>query len=112
MGLVSPVEKAHLAVYQAVKDGTLERGPCDHRDSSPLPCRGRIEGHHDDYAKPLDVVWLCALHHRQLHMSRRREPAMAKFVDAVNELVTRGASDEEIAELFDLALKRAHRMAA
>ena len=27
----------------------------------------RIHGHHPDYSKPLEVIWLCPLHHTQLH---------------------------------------------
>lgn len=47
--------RTHSAVQRALRDGRLER---------PDRCQacstaGKVEAHHFDYAKPLDVVWLC-----------------------------------------------------
>lgn len=53
---------ATLLVARALKSGKLEKGPCHFCETTE-----RIEGHHNDYSKPLDVIWLCARCHRKLH---------------------------------------------
>lgn len=52
---------ARYAVSNALRDGRLDKLPC-------MVCGSNtVEGHHPDYDRPLDVVWLCPLHHRQTH---------------------------------------------
>ena len=54
-------QKAHNAVSKGIKKGILIRQPC---------CRcNEINSlaHHDDYDKPLDVMWLCQPCHKQRH---------------------------------------------
>lgn len=55
--------KAHVLVYEAVKAGTLLKKECE-------VCFSSVSlAHHDDYNKPLEVRWLCPLHHYQHHQS-------------------------------------------
>lgn len=53
--------KARYVVGNAVRDGRLERLPCE------VCGDPKSQGHHDDYSKPLDVRWLCFTHHREHH---------------------------------------------
>jgi hypothetical protein len=59
--------KAHSAVANALRDGKIERNPCE-------VCGGEnVQAHHHDYSKPLDVVWLCSAHHAQHHVDERED---------------------------------------
>lgn len=54
---------AHVALGNAVRDGRVIPWPvCAVPD-----CCGRPQGHHPDYSRPLDVVWLCDKHHKEAH---------------------------------------------
>jgi Helix-turn-helix len=48
-------------VTRAIRNGTLIRQSCEVCGKSPA------HAHHEDYRKPLDVRWLCALHHGAEH---------------------------------------------
>ncbi len=52
---------AQTAVGNAVRDGRLKKMPCD------ICGDLKVHAHHDDYSKPLDVRWLCPLHHARYH---------------------------------------------
>ena len=53
---------AHRKVRRALRDGKLTKTPC-------VVCGvSNVYGHHPDYSKPLDVIWLCASHHQKAHI--------------------------------------------
>lgn len=55
--------KARVALGNAVRDGRVIPWPvCAVPD-----CCGKPHGHHPDYSRPLDVVWLCVKHHKEAH---------------------------------------------
>lgn len=53
---------AHALVGKALASGRLRREPC-----SVCGTTERVLAHHEDYSKPLDVVWHCPTHHGQRH---------------------------------------------
>lgn len=58
-----PKRKAHQLVMYAVKLGLLKRlSECETCGS-----KIRVEGHHEDYNKPLEVKWLCKVCHVERH---------------------------------------------
>lgn len=60
---------AQIATRKAIKEGRLIRQPCEQCGATT----GRIEAHHEDYSKPLDVMWLCHKHHAQRHVELRKQ---------------------------------------
>lgn len=52
-------------VRYAIKTGRLTRLPCG------VCGNPKSEAHHEDYSKPLDVVWLCRKHHIERHTQIR-----------------------------------------
>jgi hypothetical protein len=60
-------QKAHSAVSREIRSGRLQRQPC-------VRC-GEIKSlaHHEDYDKPLEVMWLCQPCHKQRHKELKEE---------------------------------------
>ena len=57
---------AHIILGNAVRDGRLEK-PKECSCCGSIPKRRNMHAHHNDYAKPLDVIWLCSQCHHDQH---------------------------------------------
>lgn len=57
--------KAQTAVGNAIRDGRLIPKPCERCGTL------KTQGHHEDYSKPLEVLWLCTRCHADRHMELR-----------------------------------------
>ena len=53
--------KARSQLRNAVKLGNIQKQFC--RVCGEI----KVQGHHDDYSKPFDVIWLCQQHHTKKH---------------------------------------------
>jgi ribosomal protein S27AE len=64
--------KARMLVASAIRNGSLVSPPacedCGRSDTL-------LNGHHDDYSKPLDVRWLCGACHMYFHAHGERRMA-------------------------------------
>ena len=58
----NPVKRrAHNITSNAIRDRKLFKEPCE-----VCGC-DEVHAHHKDYAKPLNIAWLCPEHHEQWH---------------------------------------------
>lgn len=57
---------ATTAVSNALRSGKLKKMPCSVCFST------KAEAHHEDYTKPLEVVWYCKTHHMLRHVELRK----------------------------------------
>lgn len=66
---------ARYAVSAALRRGDIRKQPCEICGSE------HSEAHHEDYAKPLTVKWLCRQHHVAQHCGSRMTRQMIQFTD-------------------------------
>lgn len=56
---------AHIELGNALRTGAISKLACYVCGAS------EVEGHHFDYSRPLDVIWLCTHHHSAFHKIER-----------------------------------------
>ena len=59
-------ERARNIVRRAIRSGTLIKQPCFCGNTETV-------AHHDDYAEPLQLRWLCEKHHSRFHKTWRHK---------------------------------------
>lgn len=57
--------RARKILGNAIRLGSIKRQPCERCGAI------EAEGHHEDYSRPLDVQWLCKVHHHARHCEIR-----------------------------------------
>ena len=63
----------------AVRDGRVKREPCRVCGAGPS------EAHHEDYAKPFEVIWLCLACHCEAHGKTYRGTLRAALRDVIGK---------------------------
>ncbi len=62
---------AHRKTHRARRSGNLVPQPCSVCGSTE-----NIQAHHDRYDRPLEVRWLCSVHHAQHHATLRTQQSL------------------------------------
>lgn len=79
----------------AVHHGLLEKNPCE------VCGETKVEAHHNDYSKPLEVQWLCKRHHVLLHLHQRHGNKVVSLDSVLYK-------PDEVAEILELHICTVH----
>ena len=60
-----PKTLIYAEVKRMIHGGEIIKKPCE------VCGKEKAQGHHEDYAKPYDLVWLCVRHHQDRHIHLR-----------------------------------------
>jgi len=74
--------KAKYGEYMnAIRNGWLTPQPCE-------ACgKEKSQGHHEDYSRPLDVIWLCIRHHQDRHIHLRNAKTLNQEPMPINYFI-------------------------
>lgn len=65
--------KVRMAIY---KEELVRASQCEHCDRERF-----TYGHHEDYNRPLDVIWLCQRCHSRLHAAKNRRLELSNGIN-------------------------------
>lgn len=65
--------KSESILNNVIRDGKIKKpNECElcHKKIPQNACRGSLHAHHEDYSKPLDVIWVCPKCHKKIHKNK------------------------------------------
>lgn len=65
--------QARVILGNALRDGKVKKSP----ECEVCSISGDLHGHHEDYSKPLEVLWVCAACHAFIHKYWRAQERIA-----------------------------------
>ena len=79
-----------VLAHSMVKDH-VDRGNIIKPSKCPICNSGehRIEAHHADYSKPLEIVWMCQICHLAIHQRINEEKRLLDRVERLNETASK-----------------------
>jgi len=98
--------QAQRKVQNAIQTGKIIRGNCKECN---IP---NAHAHHEDYSKPMEIIWLCAKCHSKLHNEDRKKyyeinknPLISKAIELRNENKSYG----EISKLLNISRSQVYK---
>lgn len=85
---------ANIIMGNAVRKGILVKKPCE------VCGVNKSHGHHEDYDRPLDVIWLCSRHHSDRHIHLRDYKTLNREPLPIHEFI------EKLKTILELFPKR------
>jgi hypothetical protein len=98
--VITAKKRARNAVTYAMRTGRLVVQPCE-QCGDP-----KSQAHHDDYAKPLDVRWLCRTHHNHAHGIGVDPGAVVSMHESGRKTL------QEVGDAFGISHVRVHQILA
>jgi hypothetical protein len=78
IGQTLQARKARNDLWTAIWFGRIKAADACQSCGNPPASFDKLQGHHDDYSKPLDVRWLCRSCHVRHHQGERRAGGLLK----------------------------------
>jgi hypothetical protein len=77
--------KPRIIIYAEIKrkitNGEINKLPC------AVCGNAKAQGHHEDYSKPFDLVWLCIRHHQYRHIHLRNAKTLGQEPMPINYFI-------------------------